>query len=844
MDTLMSYVEMLGQILLAKAGPEKREVVLVFRDPNWFLSHILGQLLDAKIFNSTVPMLQSRSAFCKQLSVLEGLSHVYSTVLEHIPLLLEDMHLLYPFDSDFVLLAFLELSCDMLGHDDAFWTKVESMMREHISSYQCCGRLISLKSRGQHVENFMAGTFSRFQIGVATALLSQEHNIASFMPVPDCRCHFSPYVLEIEICDDDGGRAILFAQMVHDTVQIWTIATDCDAIKALCRSPHIPPHERTHAVLTKCLDWFYEVSDVRRQGATIYCIDPVMRKSLLHVGADMFDFLQDLTETEQSYLADPNNVETRQFLLGPNNIVVEKIDDSSTVTNTMVLTAADTHPPISDIEHISRRMCVPPHDGILVQGHFATSFLFFFICPVKHKVCCTNNGEGYDLNFDDAEWPKTYGADVVRGLRECQLLVEEKVDIDTSEVVDEKEAKVVKSLSKKAITVFIRAIKSRGDLVEFDNDDDDSAEIRLLHVRLQQIDVNYAKSGLTLYEAPSGKMEWVSHDGKLKRIREKLKDLMHIMSMLMDQLLRERGCSDNMKPYQQMLYSLSQTSEDGPKLMYLQSAEKVDGYFTKSSNDGDEAKWKQIMAQIMANMSKFEEVLRQLVTQCEANTKSLQKIHNHHEAEVSGVLEIPLLFVVNPNKSTDIKDRMRRQVSDMWEINFLCSVCGNQGETYSLNITKEYVQTALVVVEKTLCALQIAAMLIGLPLPLNMRRWTESAQSMLPAVAEKVKAVHTQLTTFVTAQERNGDRLNIPSIAQKKQMWEQVHRPTITHEDVKITKNLLAELKDPEARKTGLRRVISDDGSATWVCRDTACECYMKFKQGGKSVLLINHVNE
>jgi hypothetical protein len=315
---------------------------------------------------------------------------------------------------------------------------------------------------------------------------------------------------------------------------------------------------------------------------------------------------------------------------------------------------------------------------------------------------------------------------------------------------------------------------------------------------------------------------------------------MHIMSMLMDQLLRERGCSDDMKPYHQILYSMSQAPEDRPKLMFLQSSEKVDSYFSKLLNDGNEESWKQMMAQ----MSKFEEVLGQLLIQTEANAKSLQKIHNQHEAEVSGVSEIPLLFVVNPSKSTDIKDRMRRQVSDMWEINFLCSVCGNQGETYSLNITKEYVQTAMVVVEKTLCALQISAMLIGLPLPLNMRRWTESAQSMLPAVAEKVMAVHTQLTTFVTAQERNGDRLNIPSIAQNKQMWEQVHRPTITHEDVKITKHLLAELKDPEARKTGLRRVRSDDGSATWVCRDTLCECYMKFKQGGKSVLLINHVNE
>jgi hypothetical protein len=256
---------------------------------------------------------------------------------------------------------------------------------------------------------------------------------------------------------------------------------------------------------------------------------------------------------------------------------------------------------------------------------------------------------------------------------------------------------------------------------------------------------------------------------------------------------------------------------------------------------------------VAAELREFEEVLaaqEHRLDQLETTVGTVQTIQ---ENDHYSVYKVPFLAEVVPSDAKGTwKDAVRRQVCDVLRLHFYCPACGLRAASgknhhgYLLAVPKGWVRTAVVTLEVTLFALQVASLFTPLPLP----RLAEIVQ-YLPV---DTSASQVMLDTVAHLQERAQDATTEPAAQQQVSDWlttqrklcaenlgpapaQAPQRPVVTRSHVAAVRELLLQAKESVPPKHSGLVFAEHTGSkeCAWVC----VGCQDKFVKEGKKCLKI-----
>ena len=249
-----------------------------------------------------------------------------------------------------------------------------------------------------------------------------------------------------------------------------------------------------------------------------------------------------------------------------------------------------------------------------------------------------------------------------------------------------------------------------------------------------------------------------------------------------------------------------------------------------------EADVQQIMAQVLAERENSN--IQIMVNDILNNVEALRTVQND---TMYGMHDMPLLSIVSIPPQSNFMLKCKDLFTNRYLVQFLCPVCGQaakagkRGEGLELCVTKKWLTKLADCLSVALMVLEVAGRVGGLPIP----RISELVKSVTEAVPEKVPELLTKASEVLTEfTSKNMLEYKLPG---KPDMASQ--RPTITLEQSKQIKMLLAALNIKDCEDTGLRKAYRpEDGACAWVCGSSDKQCLKLFKETGKASLLINPV--
>jgi hypothetical protein len=225
------------------------------------------------------------------------------------------------------------------------------------------------------------------------------------------------------------------------------------------------------------------------------------------------------------------------------------------------------------------------------------------------------------------------------------------------------------------------------------------------------------------------------------------------------------------------------------------------------------------------------------------------------------VYDVPFLAEVIPADGKGTwKDAVRRQLCDVVRMHFCCPACGLRAASgknhhgYMISVPKGWVRTAVITLEVTLLALQVASLFTPLPLPRlaeivqYLPLDTSASQVMLDVVAhlqEQTKdratepTAQQQVSDWLTAQRQlqaqTLKKIQSPQAGQVPSTVPQ--KPVITRNHVAAVRELLIQAKDkiPPEHSGLVFAEHAGSKECAWVC----ASCKDKFVQEGKKCLKI-----
>jgi hypothetical protein len=251
--------------------------------------------------------------------------------------------------------------------------------------------------------------------------------------------------------------------------------------------------------------------------------------------------------------------------------------------------------------------------------------------------------------------------------------------------------------------------------------------------------------------------------------------------------------------------------------------------------------------------------LREVQEALLSQEQRLDAVQTVQENARYSVHKVPFLAEVVPAEPKGTwNDAVRRQVCDVLRLYFYCPACGHRAASgrnhhgYLISVPKGWVRTAVVTLEVTLFALQVASLFTPLPLPrlAEIVQYlpvdTSASQVMLDLVAQLQErasdratesTAQQQVSDWLTAQRQLQAQTQAPPLQAGQAPSQSPQKPVITRSHVAAVRELLIQAKDgipPD--HSGLEFVKhSASEECAWVC----VGCQDKFAKEGKKCLKI-----
>ena len=232
--------------------------------------------------------------------------------------------------------------------------------------------------------------------------------------------------------------------------------------------------------------------------------------------------------------------------------------------------------------------------------------------------------------------------------------------------------------------------------------------------------------------------------------------------------------------------------------------------------------------------------LQGMVKDIMVNVEALRTVQND---SIYGMHDIPLLSLISIPKSSNLMMKCKEMFTNRYVVQFLCPVCGRaakagpSGRGLELCVPKKWLAELAECLSIVLRVLEVAGNVGGLPIP----RISNLVKSVSEAVPENVPELLTKASHILT--EFTESNMLEYKLAGKPALASQ--RPTITLDQTKQLRMLLAALSIKDYDETGLKKAYrAEDGACAWVCRSSDRQCLKLFRANGRACLLIDPVYE
>lgn len=198
-------------------------------------------------------------------------------------------------------------------------------------------------------------------------------------------------------------------------------------------------------------------------------------------------------------------------------------------------------------------------------------------------------------------------------------------------------------------------------------------------------------------------------------------------------------------------------------------------------------------------------------------------IDNIQKAQIRNLLSFPQILKItsaSPVGSasnwmskplSSFSNHISHQIFDFYDLHFICSLCGKQGNKYSLQLKKEFVEELMKGVSITLQVVEFLGILVGLRIPHVNSVINNIFGEIPPLVRDGVKGMMKLKTSHVI---RKGD-----SFEMNKEFLQ-----ATTGQHQRNIRSLLEMVEDPDASQSGLK-LVSHDNNLVWACSDPDDEC-------------------
>jgi hypothetical protein len=231
--------------------------------------------------------------------------------------------------------------------------------------------------------------------------------------------------------------------------------------------------------------------------------------------------------------------------------------------------------------------------------------------------------------------------------------------------------------------------------------------------------------------------------------------------------------------------------------------------------------------EIMVTLESFR---HDILDRCGHLRDNLAVIRNTQQAQLTGEVNMPLLFLLEKvttseptsSKLVAVVNQLRHAVSDEYHLKFLCTVCGCAGNTYRIRLTKETLLKFVQGLVMVLKAVELIGVCSGMPIP-PISSLIQRINGAIPKdIRKTVSSCCDSLLQDPTARDELL-RLGLSN--------------SFRDHKFKI-QELLILARDKDARATGLDCVMCSDGSCTWVCKnESACKDTLR-RLGSKALLV------
>ena len=309
----------------------------------------------------------------------------------------------------------------------------------------------------------------------------------------------------------------------------------------------------------------------------------------------------------------------------------------------------------------------------------------------------------------------------------------------------------------------------------------------------------------------------------------------------------------------ELINVVNTTSSDQSKQINEQIYSNFEEIYNKLCDELEKA--------LNSNFNKFKEMFVSNIT----NIKNvITAVCNHQKNAIYSVFDMPLLLNIEKSIGKGIWGKGKRIFKDVYEISFLCPVCGTKGNVYKKEVKKTWVIRLVNVLKYSLMAIQVISCFTPIPLPRLSKVMNLIPNDFLEDINETIKNIENILPEEAIQEIKNSLYVQkeqfINSIQSKSPSneltWESIKQQSITacvpvfsFNDICYIKYLFQEVLGDSVppMNSGLERVYNEkEGSCAWVCmpcdndnnntnnnNNNHSDCYNNFLENGLDCLAI-----
>jgi serine/threonine protein kinase len=283
----------------------------------------------------------------------------------------------------------------------------------------------------------------------------------------------------------------------------------------------------------------------------------------------------------------------------------------------------------------------------------------------------------------------------------------------------------------------------------------------------------------------------------------------------------------------ELIQKIFQEQQEAPELIRKGITHELE-VLVLEMQDGTQKEVKQILEEKFHQFGgDLEELMDQgnmtLLNSLMAIGTKVTTIENIQMAQVQNQLSFPQIFHLNLSQTapeidknkpiSSLQNYLCYHLFDYYDLHFNCSLCGKEGEKYSIRLTKESVKKMMEYVSITLQVIECLSDLFGIRIPHVSKVIHEIFGEISDEVQNSVKNA-----LKATKQQDQKDLHEKVGKGEGSNLFNEEFIRTTSRKHQQHIKTLLGLVGDPEAANSGLQ-LISHNQSLVWACNNPTEEC-------------------